>query len=160
MSPKPKDRGIMVAVGAVIRDEAGRVLVVRHKPERKGYWQGLWICPGGRLEPDETMAQGVLREVKEETHLDVVLERMLPPFETVVRRDGELTLHVVYIDYLAEAVDGRLEPDDDVGEAEWWDVETLAERWEELHADTRRLMALAGYEAGPFEAGVSRVDEG
>jgi hypothetical protein len=35
---------IMVAVGAVIVDKEGRILLVKHVPERNGYWQGKWIC--------------------------------------------------------------------------------------------------------------------
>ena len=41
--------GIVVAVGAVILDNEGRVLLGRHKPERRGFWAGKWICPGGKL---------------------------------------------------------------------------------------------------------------
>ena len=142
---------IMLAVGAVIRDEEGRILLVRHKEERGGYWKGRWICPGGRLEPGETMAEGACREVLEETHLEIELGRLLPPFETIVKGGDGLRLHVIYVDFLAEVVSGRLRPDSDVGEAEWWDLETLALRWDELHADTKRLMTLAGYAAGPLE---------
>lgn len=34
---------------------------------------GVWIPPGGHVEPDETIAEGALREVAEETGLDAVL---------------------------------------------------------------------------------------
>jgi 8-oxo-dGTP diphosphatase len=55
-------------VGAVIRDEAGRLLMILrgHDPGR-----GLWSIPGGRVEPGETAEAAVVREVKEETGLDV-----------------------------------------------------------------------------------------
>jgi len=144
--------GILLAVGAVIRDASGRVLLVRHKPERGGYWRGKWICPGGALEPGETLAEGAVREVLEETHLAIRLGPLLPPFERIVREGGSVRLHVVYVDFLAEVVGGALVPDDDVGEAEWWDRKTLGERWHELHADTRRLLSLAGLAAGPVGA--------
>ena len=143
--------GIMLAVGAVIRDADGRLLLVRHKPERGGFWQGKWICPGGKLEPGETLAEGALREVREETHLEVRLERALPSFDTIFREAGEMLLHVVYVDFLADVVGGDLKPDDDIGEAEWWDAKTLSERWNELHADTKRLLTIAGYPSGPLE---------
>jgi 8-oxo-dGTP diphosphatase len=142
---------IMLAVGAVIRDADGRILLVRHKPERGGFWQGKWICPGGKLERGETLAEGVLREVREETHLEIKLVSILHPFERIVRTRGATVLHVVYVDFLADLVDGDLLPDDDVGEAEWWDRKTLGERWDELHADTKRLLSIAGYAAGPVE---------
>ena len=55
-------------VGAVIRDDAGRLLMIQraHEPG-----QGLWSIPGGRIEPGETPEQAVVREVREETGLDV-----------------------------------------------------------------------------------------
>ena len=46
---------IMIGVGAVIEDETGRILLVKHVPRRGGYWQGKWICPGGELELGETI---------------------------------------------------------------------------------------------------------
>lgn len=143
--------GVILAVGAIIRDAAGRLLLVRHKPERGGFWQGKWICPGGKLEPGETLAEGVLREVAEETHLEIKLERALPTFDTIFREAGKAVLHVVYVDFLADLVSGDLKPDDDIGEAEWWDQKTLASRWDELHSDTKRLLTIAGYAAGPLD---------
>lgn len=142
---------IMLAVGAVIRDADGRILLVKHRPERGGFWQGKWICPGGKLEQGETLAEGALREIREETHLEVKLGRILSPFETIFRENDEIVLHVVYVDFLAKLVGGELAPNDDVGEAEWWDQKTLADRWSELHRDTQRLFTLAGYAAGPID---------
>ncbi len=56
-------------VGAVVHDEAGRLLLIRrgHAPSA-----GLWSVPGGRVEPGETGAEAVVREVAEETGLRVV----------------------------------------------------------------------------------------
>ena len=48
-----KEKTIIVAVGAIIKDSQGRFLLVRHKPEREGYWKGKWICPGGKLKLGE-----------------------------------------------------------------------------------------------------------
>ena len=135
----------MVAVGAVIRDDKGRVLLVKHKVERVGFWQGKWICPGGQLEPGETLAEGALREVREETHLEVKITQPLPAFDTIFRDGDKILLHVVYIDFLADLISGDLQPDSDIAEAEWWDTQTLTQRWNELHPDTQRLMEIAGY---------------
>ncbi len=136
---------IMIGAGAVIEDEAGRILLVKHRPERGGYWQGKWICPGGRLEPGETIQEAIKREVKEETQLDISLVAPLHPFDRIVRsEDGRVTLHVIYIDYLARVTGGTVRPGSDIGEARWVTREQIPEIWEELHEDTRRLFQIAG----------------
>ncbi len=136
--------GIMIGVGAVIKDKLGKVLLVKHVPQRGGFWQGKWICPGGGLQVGETIEHGILREVGEETSLKVKLLRPLVPFERIVKEGDEVTLHVIYIDYLAEMVGGNLTPADDVGEAIWVSEEELLQRWDELHDDTKILFRIAG----------------
>lgn len=139
-----KEGHITVAVGAVITDPEKGVLLVRHVPQREGYWKGKWICPGGKLGVGETIQEGIKREVREETHLEISVRKMLVPFERIVVDDEGVTrLHVIYIDCIAEAVDGKLTPDDDVGEAEWFTAEELKARWDELHADTQILLRIA-----------------
>ncbi len=138
-------RHIIVAVGAVVFNGEGEVLLVKHIPERGGFWQGRWICPGGKLDLGEAIADGIRREVHEETGLEIGLLEPLPAFERIHRVDGELAFHVIYIDYTAR-VEGTPTPDcgGDVGEAHWFDVESVAEAWEEVHPDTRTLLKLAG----------------
>ncbi len=133
----------MIGVGAVIEDEDGRILLVKHVPERGGFWQGKWICPGGRLESGETIEEGIRREVREETRLEIDLVTPLPPFDRVVSSNGKVSLHVIYIDYLARIAGGELKPGSDVGEAMWVEKEHIPQIWEELHEDTRRLLQIA-----------------
>lgn len=61
-----KEKLIIVATRAVIPDAEGRVLFVRRTDNRR------WVMPSGALELDETIHEGMRREVKEETGLDVV----------------------------------------------------------------------------------------
>jgi 8-oxo-dGTP diphosphatase len=134
---------IIVAVGAVILDDADHVLLVRHVPERKSFWQGKWICPGGRLRVGEGIEAGILREIWEETRLHIRLNRPLVPFERIIHGKNGVRLHVIYIDYLAEKIGGQLQPADDVGEAIWIPRLQLPTLDEALHADTRRLLEIA-----------------
>ena len=136
---------IMVAVGAVITDATDRVLMVKHKPERGGFWQGKWICPGGKLELGESIEDGIKREVKEETNPEIKLTTPLVPFERIVESEGQVELHVIYIDYLAEtdSENQALIPDSDVGEARWVPRNELPGIWEELHEDTQKLFRMA-----------------
>jgi 8-oxo-dGTP pyrophosphatase MutT (NUDIX family) len=58
-------RLVVPSVTALVHDDAGRVLLVRHAD------RGVWVMPGGAIEPDETPADAVVRETAEETGLRV-----------------------------------------------------------------------------------------
>jgi ADP-ribose pyrophosphatase YjhB (NUDIX family) len=61
-----KEKLIIVATRAVIRDRENHILFVRRSDNSK------WVMPSGALELDETLFDGMKREVKEETGLDVI----------------------------------------------------------------------------------------
>jgi len=135
---------VLVAVGAVILDDDDKILLVKHKKERGGYWQGKWICPGGALELGEEIKEGIKREVREETNLEIELVRPLIPFDRIVKTNEETSLHVIYIDYVAKLLGGELNAASDVGEALWVEKTNIPQIWSELHEDTQRLLKIAG----------------
>ncbi len=137
------DEPIMIGVGAVVEDGAGRILLVKHIPERGGFWQGKWICPGGELELGETIEEGIKREIKEETQLEIDLVAPLYPFDRIVKLNDRVYLHVIYIDYLARVTGGELKAGSDIGEAIWVEKERIPQLWEELHDDTKKLLQIA-----------------
>ena len=139
----PSER-ILVAVGAVIEDDRGRILLVKHKKERGGYWQGKWICPGGALDFGEEIEEGIKREVQEETNLEIDLVRPLVPFDRIVKLGERTSLHVIYIDYTAKLLGGELKIGSDAGEALWVEKKNIPRVWQELHEDTQRLLKIAG----------------
>jgi ADP-ribose pyrophosphatase YjhB (NUDIX family) len=107
-----------VAVAAIVFDAHGRVLLVeRGKPPGAG----LWTVPGGRLEGQETLAQGVAREVREETGLVVEVG----PLACVVERMGD-GYHFVILDYLARVIGGSLTAATDAAAARFVDDAELA----------------------------------
>jgi 8-oxo-dGTP diphosphatase len=59
---------LVPCVGAVVNDDAGRLLLVLRGREPA---RGLWSIPGGRVEPGESDAEATAREVLEETGLAV-----------------------------------------------------------------------------------------
>jgi 8-oxo-dGTP diphosphatase len=71
---------VVPCVGAAVHDAEGRLLLIQrgHDPHR-----GRWTLPGGRVEAGETLEQAVVREIREETGLDVrvgaVVGRVLIP---------------------------------------------------------------------------------
>lgn len=108
----------IVAVGAIVFDANGRVLLVeRGKPPGVG----LWTVPGGRLEGAETLAQAVAREVHEETGLIVEVG----PLSCVVERMGD-DWHFVILDYLARVIGGSLQAADDARAAKFVEEAELA----------------------------------
>jgi ADP-ribose pyrophosphatase YjhB (NUDIX family) len=68
----------------------------------------------------------------------------LVPFDRIVKANKEISLHVIYIDYIAKLLGGELKADSDVGEALWIEKKNIPEIWSELHEDTQRLLKIAG----------------
>lgn len=95
------------------------------------------------MELGETIEEGIMREVREETNLEIRLTVPLIPFDRIVKEGEETKLHVIYIDYLAEVVGGELRPASDVGQAVWVRKEDIPKIWHELHDDTKRLFQIA-----------------
>ena len=92
---KYPDRPI-VAVGAVILDGDHVLLVQRgHEPLK-----GEWSLPGGAVELGESLEEALVREVREETSLDVTVGPVVEVFDSI-RRDagGRAEYHYVIIDY-------------------------------------------------------------
>jgi ADP-ribose pyrophosphatase YjhB (NUDIX family) len=104
--------GLVPCVGAIITDDAGRLLLIRrgHEPGR-----GLWSLPGGRVEPGETDEQAVIREVGEETGLSVRPGRLVG----AVRRAAPGGMVFDIRDYAATVTGGELAAGDDADDARW-----------------------------------------
>jgi ADP-ribose pyrophosphatase YjhB (NUDIX family) len=108
----------VVAVGAIVFDDQGRVLLVE-RAQPPGV--GLWTVPGGKLEGAETLAQAVTREVREETGLLVEVGALA----CVVERIGD-DYHFVILDYLARVIGGTLAAASDVRAARFVGHDELA----------------------------------
>ena len=62
-------------VAAVIKDENGKILITqRNLKKAQG---GLWEFPGGKIEPNETKENAIVREIKEELEIDIEVESYL-----------------------------------------------------------------------------------
>ena len=102
----------VACVGAIVVDDAGRLLLVRRAQEPGA---GLWSVPGGRVEAGEDDATAVVREVREETGLEVAVGRHVG----TVERDGPEGVVFVINDYLCTPTGGSLEAGDDAADAVW-----------------------------------------
>jgi 8-oxo-dGTP diphosphatase len=97
-----------------VLDPEGRLLLVKRVNEPGA---GLWSLPGGRVEPGETDADAVVREVAEETGLQVRTTRLVGR----VRRGPYLIA-----DYACELVGGLARAGDDASDVRWVDAAAYA----------------------------------
>jgi 8-oxo-dGTP diphosphatase len=109
----------IVGVGAVIIEQNRVLLVQRGREPLKGKWS----LPGGMLELGESLAEGVVREVQEETGLVVEVLELVELLDRVHREsipDGErVRYHYVIADYLCRVVGGTLHASSDADAVRW-----------------------------------------
>jgi 8-oxo-dGTP diphosphatase len=133
------DRPVVGVGGVVI--ENGRALLIRRGTEPL---LGQWSIPGGTLELGESLENGVIRELKEETGLTVRIVEMIEVFDRIYEDEvdaagGEKSgsssvaakkkgprYHYVIIDYLCERIDGEAKAGSDVTDVAFATEDELA----------------------------------
>ncbi len=108
------DRPIVGVGGVVVHRH--RVLLIRRGCEPL---KGEWSIPGGMLELGEELAEGVRRELKEETGLEVEPLEIVAAFDRITRQGTRVKYHYVIVDYVCRLKRGRLKPASDVVDARW-----------------------------------------
>ncbi len=105
----------IVGVGAVVLDQAGRVVLIRRRFEPLA---GQWSLPGGTLEVGETLEAGVAREILEETALTVSVGPVIEVFDRIMfDEERRVRYHFVLVDYLCRSIGGDLRAGSDVDAA-------------------------------------------
>lgn len=122
----PETPKIMVDV--VIPSEDGVVLIRRGSEP----YEGMWALPGGFVEVGETVENAAVREAKEETNLDVELERLVGVYSEPGRDPRG---HNVSVTFLARAAGGEPEAATDADE-----VSVLDPAEVELAFDHRKII--------------------
>jgi mutator protein MutT len=130
----------LVGVGAIIIERNRVVLVKRGRAPLLGEWS----IPGGMLEVGETLREAGVREVLEETGLQVEVGELLGVFDRIVRDDEQRTLyHYVLIDFLCRRIAGEPLAGCDAVEARWFTREEIGAL--ALAEDTAKVINL-GFE--------------
>ena len=103
----------VLAVSAVIVDAHARVLLVLrgHEPA-----QGLWSLPGGSVEQGENMREALVREVREETGLEVSAGEEVWSATLDLAPASAYEIHT----FIAQKVSGTLDPGDDAADARYF----------------------------------------
>lgn len=112
----PKANSVVPSVTAVVRDDAGRLLVI-HKTDND-----LWALPGGGHDIGERIAETVVREVEEETGVRVVVDGIVglytDPEHVLAYDDGEVRQQFS-ICFRAHPVGGVLRTSSESKEVRW-----------------------------------------
>lgn len=113
--PRPSCHGLIV--------EENRVLLVERLRDPLA---GHWGLPGGGIEVGETVAAALEREVREETGLQVAINRLLT-YKDAIERDqaGQVKYHYILMLLEARVVGGTLKAGDDAGNVRWVPLEEL-----------------------------------
>jgi 8-oxo-dGTP diphosphatase len=106
----------IIGVGAVIICN-GEILLEKRKGEPG---RGKWTIPGGLVELGEGAEQTVMREVREETNLEVEDPKLIDVVNNVtLDEDGRIKYHFVIVDYFVKLKGGKLKAADDAAELRW-----------------------------------------
>ena len=112
----PKANSLVVAVGAVVRNNDGEVLLIERTDN------GLWALPGGAQEIGESVTDAVRREVREETGIEVEVTGLTgiysDPAHVIAYDDGEVRQEFSLC-FAARAISGSLRPSSESRQARW-----------------------------------------
>ncbi len=120
-----------VAVGAIVGNDKGQILLVQRRDS------GVWLYPTGWADAGYSASEVVVKEVKEETGIDVKPTRLIAVFDGLRRGFGSIALYSLI--FQCQVIGGQLQAHplecSDVG---WFDEQNLPEplagkeRWKDL----------------------------
>ncbi|MFE7837844.1 NUDIX domain-containing protein [Streptomyces sp. NPDC057474] len=118
----PEPNSLVVAASAVVTDDQGRILLQKRSDS------GLWALPGGGMEMTDSLPGTAVREVKEETGLDVEITGLVgtytDPRHVIAYSDGEVRRQF-NVCFRARLVGGTLAISDESLELRWVAPEDL-----------------------------------
>ena len=112
----PKANSLVVAVGAVVLNDRGEVLLIERTDN------GLWALPGGAQDIGESVKDAVRREVREETGIEVEVTALTgiysDPAHVIAYDDGEVRQEFSLC-FAARPISGSLRPSSESQQARW-----------------------------------------
>ena len=131
-----------VGVGAVVFKGDKVLLIKRGKTPKSGEWS----LPGGGQKLGETAREATLREVAEETGLQVQVNELLDVVDFIERSKGQIEFHYTLIDFVATYVGGELQAASDAEEARFFSLDEALSL--PLWTETKRVIHLAAKAQG------------
>lgn len=104
----------ITTVGALIFNPAREVLMIRtHK------WSNLWGIPGGKIKWGEAAEDALLREIKEETNLDVTNIQFAMVQDCIRSKEFFKEAHFVLLNYTCDTISTAVTLNDEAEEYQW-----------------------------------------
>ena len=100
---------IGVGVGAVLVDDEGRLFLARRGPQAKNE-RGLYEFPGGSVEFGETLAQALVREMREEYGIEIAVGELLDVVDHILPQEGQHWVSPTYVCTILSGTPRILEP--------------------------------------------------
>ncbi|HJR81806.1 MAG TPA: NUDIX hydrolase [Anaerolineales bacterium] len=132
-----------VAVAAIILDDKGHILLCEHTYRKFHPW-GL---PGGGLEHGEDPEEGIRREVREETGLEVQVEKLMCA-------ESAPTNHHISLIYLCQIIGGAFQPNYEISQTRFFSLDEMPSLLSSEKALIKRVVGILSLQP------VSRVDNG
>lgn len=112
-----RDGAILLGCSAVVFDEKREKLLLTRRTDN-----GRWCLPGGALDPGETVTESCIREVREETGLDVEVVRLVgvysDPHRLIEYADGN-RFHLISLHFETRVLGGELAYSSETSEFLW-----------------------------------------
>lgn len=128
---------------AVLVENEGKFLL--GKRNKKNYF-GYWIIPGGGVRWGETIQQAAIREIKEETGIDIELVKLICHEEIMNLPENYHTVTFFHLARPKKAdpnVNTRINPSDDLSEAGFFSVEEIKNM--KIAESVETVLKKAGY---------------
>lgn len=122
-----------IEVSAALIFRAGKLLITQR--QAKSHLGGLWEFPGGKLEPGETFEQCLVREIREEIGVEILVGEL---FEEIAHDYSDKSVHLKF--FTCKLVSGEPQPLD-CAAVKWIGKSELADH-EFPAADARLLVKL------------------
>lgn len=98
---------------AAVFDDDGRILLVKEA-------SGLWALPGGWVDPDQSVLENTVKEVREEAGLDVKAERLIAVLDRDRHNERLFPRKIVMCFVLCESLGGQFQPNGETVEARYF----------------------------------------
>lgn len=118
-------------VGAVILNPENKVLICRSSK-----WNNKYVIPGGHIEAGEKMEEALVREVKEETGLEIYDIELLGITESIYSDSFQSQKHFIFVDFICRSDSTEVELNHEAQSYEWIELDEVENyNLEEFTAD-------------------------